>query len=42
VWAIAESRATGGFVAIADVADGTISAVQDPIDRANGLLMKAS
>jgi predicted dehydrogenase len=42
VWAIAESRAAGGFVAIADVADGTISAVQDPIDRANGLLMKAS
>jgi predicted dehydrogenase len=42
VWAIAESRASGGFVRIADVADGTISAVQDPIDRANGLLMKAS
>jgi predicted dehydrogenase len=42
VWALAESREAGGFVRIADVADGTVSAIQDPIDRANGLLMKAS
>jgi predicted dehydrogenase len=42
VWALAESRAAGGFVTIADVADGTISAVQDQIDRAIGLLPKAS
>jgi predicted dehydrogenase len=42
VWALAESRGAGGFVKIADVADGTISAVQDPIDRAIGLLTEAS
>jgi predicted dehydrogenase len=38
VWAIAEARNAGGFVQIADVADGTISAAQDPIDVATGLL----
>jgi predicted dehydrogenase len=38
VWAIAEAREAGGFVQIADVADGTISTVQDPIDVATGLL----
>jgi predicted dehydrogenase len=42
VWALAESRETGGFVRIADVADGTIAAVQEPIDRAIGLLNEAS
>ncbi len=42
VWAIAESRLAGGFVEIDDVADGLISAVQDPIDAAIGLLSKAS
>ncbi len=42
VWAVAESRATGGFVKIAEVADGTISAAQDPIDAAIGLPTKAS
>ena len=42
VWAVAESRALGGFVQIADIADGTISSVQDPIDAAIGLLTKAS
>jgi hypothetical protein len=41
VWALAESRETGGFVRIADVADGTISAVQEPIDRAIGLFTEA-
>jgi predicted dehydrogenase len=42
VWALAESRESGGFVAIADVADGTISTVQEPIDRAIGLLTGAT
>lgn len=42
VWAIAEARETGGFVRIADVADGTLSAAQDPIDLATGLLSAAS
>ncbi|MGD0980000.1 MAG: Gfo/Idh/MocA family oxidoreductase, partial [Solirubrobacteraceae bacterium] len=42
VWAIAESYAAGGFVAIADVADGVLSAAQDPVDAAIGLLTKAS
>jgi predicted dehydrogenase len=37
VWAVAESRAHGGWVSIGDVADGTISAAQDPIDDAIGL-----
>jgi predicted dehydrogenase len=38
VWAVAESRECGGFVRIADVADGTISAAQDPVDAMIGLL----
>jgi predicted dehydrogenase len=38
VWGVAESRERGGFVAIADVADGTISAAQDPVDAMIGLL----
>jgi predicted dehydrogenase len=42
VWAIAEARETGGFVRIADVADGTISTTQDPIDLATGLLSQIS
>lgn len=42
VWAVAESRASGGFVQISDVADGKISAVQDPIDASIGLVPKAS
>ena len=42
VWAIAESYAAGGFVAVADVADGVLSAAQDPVDAAIGLLTKAS
>jgi predicted dehydrogenase len=37
VWAVAESRALGGWVQIAEVADGTISAAQDPVDDAIGL-----
>jgi predicted dehydrogenase len=37
VWAVAESNLTGGFVSIADVADGKLSAAQDPIDAAIGL-----
>ncbi len=37
VWAIAESRAHGGWVSIDDVVDGTISAAQDPIDDEIGL-----
>jgi len=41
VWALAESREAGGFVRIADVADGTISAAQDPIGRAIGLFAEA-
>ena len=37
VWGIAESRERGAPVRIADVADGTISASQDPVDAAIGL-----
>jgi predicted dehydrogenase len=37
VWAVAESGSSGAWVSIADVADGTISAAQDPIDDAIGL-----
>jgi predicted dehydrogenase len=37
VWAVAESRSLGGWVQIAEVADGTISAAQDPVDHAIGL-----
>ncbi len=38
VWAIAESHHRGGPVRIAEVADGTVSASQDPVDAAIGLL----
>lgn len=38
VWAVAESRARGGPVQIADVADGTVSAAQDALDEHLGLL----
>ena len=37
VWAVAESMARGSAVRIADVADGTVSAAQDPVDEAIGL-----
>ena len=38
VWGIAESRVRGGSVRIADVAAGTLSAAQDDVDEAIGLL----
>ena len=38
VWGVAESHLLDGSVRIADVADGTISTAQDPIDAAVGLL----
>jgi predicted dehydrogenase len=38
VWAICESRDLGSSVRIADVADGTLSQSQDPVDAAIGLL----
>jgi predicted dehydrogenase len=38
VWAIAEARELGDWVSIADVADGTLTTAQDPIDHAIGLL----
>jgi len=38
VWAAAESHGSGGSVRIADVADGTVSTAQDPVDAAIGLL----
>jgi len=38
VWAIAESFERGGSVRIADVADSTLSAAQDPLDVDLGLL----
>jgi predicted dehydrogenase len=38
VWAAAESGGRGGSVRVADVADGTVSAAQDPVDAAIGLL----
>jgi predicted dehydrogenase len=37
VWGIVESRDRGGPVRIAEVAGGTISAAQDPVDAAIGL-----
>ena len=37
VWAVAEARQQGGSVRIDDVADGKISAAQDPVDVALGL-----
>lgn len=38
VWAVAESRGRVGAVSIADVADGTVAAAQQPVDEALGLL----
>ena len=38
VWAVAESHQCGSVVAIAEVADGTISAAQDEVDETIGLL----
>ncbi len=38
VWAVAESRVRGAAVGIAEVADGTVSAAQRPVDEALGLL----
>jgi len=38
VWAVAESRARGAAVGIAEVADGTVSAAQRPVDEALGLI----
>jgi predicted dehydrogenase len=38
VWAVAESRARGGPVRIAEVASGTVSAAQDRLDEHLGLL----
>ena len=38
VWAICESRDLGSSVRIADVADGTLSQSQDPVDAVIGLL----
>ena len=37
VWAVAESHFQDGWVRIADVANGTVSRAQDPIDDAIGL-----
>jgi predicted dehydrogenase len=42
VWAIAESRERRGPVRIADVADGTVSAAQDPVDATIGLIAPTS
>ena len=38
VWAVGESHLGGGAVRIAEVASGTLSAAQDPVDAAIGLL----
>jgi predicted dehydrogenase len=38
VWAIAEARETRGFVRVSDVANGSVSAAQDPVDAATGLI----
>jgi predicted dehydrogenase len=38
VWAVSESQIAGGSVRIDDVARGAISAAQDPVDAALGLL----
>jgi predicted dehydrogenase len=38
VWAVSESRTAGAVVRVADVAAGTESAAQDPVDAALGLL----
>jgi predicted dehydrogenase len=37
-WAVAESDRRGGPVRIADVADGTVSTAQDPVDAVIGLM----
>ena len=37
VWGIAESRLQGAAVRIVDIADGTFTAAQDPVDAAIGL-----
>jgi predicted dehydrogenase len=42
VWAVSEAREAGGAVRIADVADGTLSAAQAPVDAALGLSSTAS
>ena len=42
VWGVAESRSLGGSVRIAAVADGTVSAAQDPVDAIIGLLPESS
>jgi len=42
VWAIAESRERRGPVRIAEVADGTVSAAQDPVDATIGLIAPTS
>jgi predicted dehydrogenase len=41
VWGVAESRERGARVRVADVADGKVSAAQDPVDAAIGLLPEA-
>ena len=38
VWAVAESRASGASLRIADVADGTICKAQAPVDAALGFI----
>jgi predicted dehydrogenase len=38
VWAVAESRASGGAVRIGEVADGTVFVSQQPVDVALGLV----
>jgi predicted dehydrogenase len=37
VWAVSEARASGGAVSVGDVADGTVSVAQAPVDAAIGL-----
>jgi predicted dehydrogenase len=38
VWAVAESRASGGVVRIGEVADGSVGHAQQPVDAALGLV----
>jgi predicted dehydrogenase len=42
VWAVAESNVHAGSIRIAEVAAGTVSAAQDPVDAAIGLLPAGS
>ncbi len=42
VWAVAESRLLGAAVRIAEVADGTVSIAQRPVDQALGLAGETS